>query len=53
MIESCIRLSEREEAFYYSLRRGDVVLDTEEVRVPGVAEPDAECEYYGGSQTMD
>jgi hypothetical protein len=53
MIEYCIRLSESEEAFYYSIRRDGVVLETVAVPVAGVAEPDAECEYYGGSQVMD
>jgi hypothetical protein len=52
MIEQCIRLSETEEAFYFSIRSDGVLLDTVRVLVSDVAEPDG-CEYYGGSQTMD
>ena len=53
MIDYCIRLSETEEAFIYSLCRDGVLLETEKVPAPGVAEPDAACEYYGGSLAMD
>jgi hypothetical protein len=49
----CIRLSEVEEVFYYSIQRDGVVIETEAVDSPGVAEPDPQCEYYGGSQAMD
>ena len=53
MIEYCIRLSENEEVFYYSVRHGGMVLETEEVRTPGVSEQDAEYEFEGGSLAMD
>jgi hypothetical protein len=53
MIEYCIRLAEREETFYYSIRCDGVVAETEAVHAAGVSEPDADCVYYGGSQVMD
>lgn len=53
MIEHCIRLSELEKAFCYSVRRDGVVMAIENVPVAGVPEPEADCEYYGGSQVMD
>jgi hypothetical protein len=53
MTEHCIRLSEVEKAFCYSIRRDGVVVASENVPVAGVPEPEPDCEYYGGSQVMD
>jgi hypothetical protein len=53
MVECCIRLSEKEGAFFYSIRREGGAVETEAVLVPGLTEPNAECEYSGGSQAID